>query len=446
MRALDVILGWSAFALVCLVTLAAPWFFGAWEMWWFWLFAACIFLATALFAVRLMLPGFPGLRRIRRPRAAAACALVYSAFLLYAAVRFLQAEVFMDAERSFLLFLTPFLLAGIIVTGFGRSQLRALSVLLVANLLALGLYGIINHLWTGSERVMWGHGYPGYLQEGRASGSYYCPDHFSGVMELLLCAALAILLSREPRWQWRALMILPLGVAVAGVVLSKSRGGGLTVAVVSLFILAIGFSQWPPRVGWTLRGGVLLLAAAGAVALAVAGGRYVERFRNYPWTRIEASDRYQMAMAALRAWKTNRVFGIGPGMHQNLWPHFAATEDGDREAGKWPTHTNHTFHSYEVHSDWTQLLEEYGIVGVVLFAGATGVGLGTLWAGRARALRRRKEEGAGTPHYWTLQAALFAAVALAFHSLGDFNLQMPATTWLLAALTAVPLAHVLREE
>jgi hypothetical protein len=33
-----------------------------------------------------------------------------------------------------------------------------------------------------------------------------------------------------------------------------------------------------------------------------------------------------------------------------------------------------------------------------------------------------------------------AFAAMAFHSLGDFNLQMPATTWLLAGLTALALA------
>jgi len=34
---------------------------------------------------------------------------------------------------------------------------------------------------------------------------------------------------------------------------------------------------------------------------------------------------------------------------------------------------------------------------------------------------------------------LLALIAMAFHSLGDFNLQMPATTWMLAALVSLPL-------
>jgi O-antigen ligase len=190
------------------------------------------------------------------------------------------------------------------------------------------------------------------------------------------------------------------------------------------------------------------MALLGGVLLAAAfrGGDYVERFKQYPWKRIQASDRYQMAAAALRAWRTvSPVFGIGPGMHQNLWPHFAASPDGDREKGKWPTHPNNTFHSYEVHSDWTQLLEEYGAVGLALFLAAAGGGLAVLLKGRALALTRMRRCGEPTPYYWQIQGAIFAAAAMAFHSIGDFNLQMPATVWMLAAIVSMPMAHVLRD-
>ena len=40
--------------------------------------------------------------------------------------------------------------------------------------------------------------------------------------------------------------------------------------------------------------------------------------------------------------------------------------------------------------------------------------------------------------------AVLAGAAMAFHSLGDFSLQMPATVWLLAAVVALALAEVVR--
>ena len=132
-------------------------------------------------------------------------------------------------------------------------------------------------------------------------------------------------------------------------------------------------------------------------------------------------------------------------MHQNLWPHIAASPDGAPEHGKWPKYPNNTFHSYEVHSDWTQLMEEYGVVGLVLLLIPAGLLAFLLLSRRSQMLRRRREDGRGASDYGLLLGALLAIVALAFHSLGDFNLQMPATVWMLAAIVATPVAHLLRE-
>jgi len=148
---------------------------------------------------------------------------------------------------------------------------------------------------------------------------------------------------------------------------------------------------------------------------------------------------------AVRAWRTAPVWGIGPGMHQNLWPHFAATGDGDRSAGKWPTLRNDSFHSYAVHSDWLQLCEEYGVVGLLLLLVPMGVVVGLLLAEIRREERARRcadWQELGSGHHDLTLSGTFALICMAFHSLGDFNLQMPATTWLLAALLALPMAHI----
>ena len=444
MFALETTLSWLSFFCALLVLLVSPWLFGGWEMWWFWPLVAALFVSVFLFSLRVMLGRAEVPTRRSARRRAALCLGAWGAFLLYDGVRFMTAEVFMDAERSFLLWLTPFILALVIVFGFSRRQLNALAVLLGVNLFALGAYGIVNHYLTGSERVMWMPGFAQYILEDRATGSYYCPDHFSGVMELALGVGLGVLLSRGVKWPWKMSAIPLLLVAGWAIFLSKSRGGGLTVALMLAAALAWGLSEWRPAVRWTLRGGAVLLVVLAGVALWFAGREYVERFEQYPWKRIQTSDRYRMASAALRAWQTSRVFGIGPGMHQDLWPHYAATPDGDPATGKWPTFPNNTFHSYEVHSDWTQLLEEYGLVGFVLFLAAAGSVLAVLIRGRRRALRRVRM-GWADPQYWTLQAALLASLAMAFHSVGDFNLQMPATVWMLAAIVSMSLAHVLQE-
>ncbi|MBN1672246.1 MAG: O-antigen ligase family protein [Kiritimatiellae bacterium] len=441
--------GQMSFVCCAAVVLVAPWCLAAWEMWWFWPFAVGLFLGLLFFGVRLLLAAQSGERVFTGDRLLALRGVYgFLPFLGYASIRLFQADVLMDAERSFLLFLTPLVLAVQIVFGFTRKQLLLLYLLLLADLLLLGGYGVINHRLTGSEHVLWRDAYESYA--GRASGTYFCPDHFSGIMELGFCLALGIVLARNVKWP-RKVMVFPLAaVALGGVYLSKSRGGGLTIGVIVAAALVWGFAQWPWRVQWALRIGVSAGLAVALGVLCVAGGSYIERFRNYPWKDIRKAGRFQYAASALRAWRSAPWYGIGPGMHQHLWPHFAASEDGDREAGKWPTFPNYHYHLYEVHNDWVQLLEEYGLIGVALFLGAALSVLSTLFTGYYREVRDRIKTDwrrrIRRPHYPMLLGAILACAAMAFHSLGDFNLQMPATVWLLAAIVAIPVAFIVREE
>jgi O-antigen ligase len=194
------------------------------------------------------------------------------------------------------------------------------------------------------------------------------------------------------------------------------------------------------------------LLAAALAGFWLSDNSVAARFKEYfPWDplrggksfaeaqvelmpRLKESPRYNMYSGALRAWReTDPRFGIGPGMHQHLWLHYAASPDGDRARGIWPSRPNNGYHSYEVHSDWIQLLEEYGVVGFVLFLFAVGA--------LTAFLRRGFRSGIVEPVAF---GGILCLVCMAFHSLGDFNLQMPATTWLLSAVVAIPFAWIQR--
>jgi O-antigen ligase len=263
----------------------------------------------------------------------------------------------------------------------------------------------------------------------------------------------------------KALSGVVLFVALAAVALSKSRGGGLTILVVVLAAVVIGFRQWPERARRTLQ-----LTAFGFVILAVVGfvflsSSYVTRFeQHFGWSSSDGrplkeriylakemlrdSSRGLMFAGAIRAWHSQPVWGIGPGMHQNLWPHFAASPDGDRESGTWPTRPCDDFHSYEVHNDWLQLLEEYGIVGMVLFFAAFITVITLLWTYYRMKATDIPDHGVFAPDcgFAMVLAALFAIAAMAFHSLGDFNLQIPANTWMLAVIVGMPLGRLVRHK
>ena len=457
MRRVENILAWISFSLLLFAIITAPWFFGAWEMWWFWPFTSIIFASTLFFALRILVRSNNSnedYETFSLFSGAGLTLLSFTIFLIYAAIRFMQAEVFMNAERSFLLFLTPFLIGINILFGLNIRQRRILWIALFVNLFALGLYGIINHFITGDKLVMWADGYKQYYNDHRATGSYFCPDHFSGVMELGLCMAIPLIIDlRSSRW-WRLAGIVMSILTISGILLSKSRGGGLTILIIGLAVIIWGGTQLPKSVRWNLRGAAILLGIAMLLSFSFIETRYTQRFKSYFGNehknktsfiekketiikQLKQTSRGRMYGGAIRAWQSSPIFGIAPGMHQNLWFHFAATDDGDKENNIWPSMTNHYFHSYEVHSDWLQLLEEYGIVGFILFLIPF-----MLWFNLLRKNLPDEEEISTRTEYPPLftasLAGILACVCMGFHSFGDFNLQMPATTWMLAAIIILP--------
>lgn len=465
---LKALLSGAEFLLVLAPVLLGPWLFGAWEAWWFWPFALCIFLAAVFFGLsracsldRLCSEAGGAVNPEAAADARARQFLLWSfaPFLVYAVARAARAPVVMDAERSLLLHLTPFLLGVVIVCGFSRRQRAGLWVLLLVNLALLAAYGFVNHRLTGNRKVLWMDAYPYYL-DNRMTGSYYCPDHFAGAMEIAVALGLALLLTRDLRRPVRLAGSLLALACAAGVVLSKSRGGGLALLGILVAAPIWGFGQWPRGQRWWWRTSAVAATVLGLTLFARHAHGYMDRFAaEFGWKRgrpqsweslrpelvrhLKDSSRGRMAAAAVRAWRQSPVWGIGPGMHQNVWPHVSASADGDPARARWPTQVNNQWYSFEVHNDWLQLLEEYGAVGFSLFL------LPVLAVGVTMLRGLRKESQARRLAHWhrtgrrshaPLLGGLLACVALAVHSCGDFNLQIPGTNWMFAAVVALACA------
>lgn len=434
--------------LMLAVWLGSTWCFGAWEQWWFWPFAGLVFAAAGCLGLRLAVGAVLGTPRLELSRLAGMLLVGYAPFLVYALVRAVQADVVMDAERSFLLHITPVMLALGAMIGIPADRQRRVSTILTVNLVLIGLYGLVNHHAFGNARVLWEPGFPAY-QTGyyRATGTYYCPDHFAGLMEVGMGLALSFILSRSASRMERLAAAGAVAVCLLAILASKSRGAGAVTALLLATALWMGPSHLAASRRWLWRSAALAALAAAVALLALFGGTYTQRFREYPWRSLQQSERVQMSLAALRGWRSAPLVGIGPGMHQNLWPHIAASSDGDRAKGAWPTYLNNTFHSFEAHNDWVQLLEEYGAIGMSLFLLALGGPVLALIRARGRQVRRWRE---GAPEREPgadrlVLAAGFALLAMAVHSIGDFNLQIPATTWLLGGIVGLGLAAAARD-
>jgi O-antigen ligase len=431
-----------SFIFTAIAIFGGPWIFGAWAFWWFWPFAACIFLGFAFFCLRLCY-GRHELLRESPADARLMWTLIAGCvpFLLYALIRFLQTEVYMSAERSFLLILLPFLIGVQIVYGFSGRQVRALHLGLLLNLAVQGVYGLVNHALNGSRVVLWRDGFIQYWRDDRASGSYFCPDHFAGAMEFAMALGLGVAFARSTRTVPRLAALALCAVAVWCVIWSKSRGGGITIAGMILFAIMIGLVQWPRILRWSMRVVLLVALVGGVAAFLKSEHPYVERFKRYPYTELEHSHRVNMIMSAVRAWKQKPVFGVGAGMHEHYWLRTGPSPDGDRAAGRWPTRPNFHLFSYKVHSDWVQLLEEYGIVGFVLFGVAASGVLGLLGLGY---FREAPSTGPPSRRFQWVLGALFAICAMTIHSVGDFNLQIPANGWMFGAILGIGVAGIVR--
>ncbi len=264
------------------------------------------------------------------------------------------------------------------------------------------------------QRVDYGH---------RASGFYVCPNHLAGLLEVLGIFGLSI--SCWSRWPvWSKLLIAYLVcVCYAGVALTASRGGYLSVAaslivftILSLIVLRSAGSNLLLKFG--LGGLVALTAALIAVAFLFHQSFFLsERAGNIVDTK---NIRLSLWHAAIQQWKLQPLWGTGSGTYRFYGRQFR-TEDMQ-------------LNPVEVHNDYLHLLCEYGVAGgtgfLLFFFAHLRYGLrGFTQFGPRRVAAR------GSPLSDRLAlniGALSAIAAYVVHSVVDFNLHIPANALLLA--------------
>ena len=397
-----------AFFCVCGVAILGPWAFSAWEMWWFWpiallLFAGVLFAGVGSIIEMIINSSYgdtaPEVGYFIFGKRKLVMLISIIPFIAYAIVRFVfhtdtqHQFVYMDGERSLLLFITPVLLAVTMLLVCTRKRLVWLCFAILINMFLVAIYSIINHYVTNDTLVLWFEVPRSMWYGGRASGVFFCPNHLSAFMNFGILFTVALLLtprkkgvdSKQVLWlNILATTVLPF--LLWANVLTLSRGGMASLFVALVVGLSIfGFSNVKPlkRIGIIL--GVIISAVLLLVLIFSTENIIHERCKKHGFYRLMTEeseqsfgerlhetfwygfDRGWYIGSALRAWESNPVWGIGPGQHSSRWGEFAATPDGTREPFKAPKMRNDGYHLYEVHSDWTQLLEEYGIVGIVLF-------------------------------------------------------------------------------
>jgi len=298
------------------------------------------------------------------------------------------------------------------VAGGSRYHRRALGAVLGGVALFQVVYGAI-HLGTG---LIWGMDEPRYAS--RLRGTFINPDHLAVYLEICLAAVFAwgwcsvrrarqeVLIERRVLWVVPPVLVWL--ILFTGLAFSGSRAG-LVAATAAVLLQGL-------LIAWTLRRWRVAMVGAGAAmagfaAVTVLGLQQgLGRWMATSSQELTWNHRFMVYEAAWELWLRFPWTGTGLGTFQEA---FTLVQPGELPM-LW---TN-------AHNDLLELLVTTGVVGAALFL----TGAVVLLAQLARVLKRghRSEDRAAA------LAALGALAALAFHSLLDFGLTVPANSATLA--------------
>ncbi len=403
------------------------------------LLAAGIVSLQALIGGRRLLFAFPGylllataglsaLAQLWRSRARpdSMCLGATGVFCGYIGLRALLSQGYFARPDLFAV-AAALVVYGVTATVLTSSRAR---LLVVASLLAFGL----SHVLVGFVQFSRGDNFMliPFLQRvdygQRASGFFVCPNHLAGLLEVL--GIFGVSLTFWSRWPvWAKLLVgYATGMCYAGLALTGSRGGYLSVlasliafALISLVLIR---SVSPGR--WLKPGGIAIVVVA---ALILAGGVLIRQNTFLSERAGNIIDRKNVRLdlwrAAIEQWKLQPVVGTGAGTYRFYGRKFR-TEQMQHDP-------------IDVHNDYLHLLCEYGLVGMaaflLFFAGHIRQG----WRSVAALCSR------GAHGFRSLQSnrvaltigALGAMAAYTVHSALDFNLHIPANAILLAFVCAI---------
>ncbi|MBI5799464.1 MAG: O-antigen ligase family protein [Verrucomicrobia bacterium] len=260
---------------------------------------------------------------------------------------------------------------------------------------------------------------------GRGSGTYICPNHLAGLLEIALPLALAYLLSGRLAHLARVLTGYAVLVMIAGLVSTESRGGWAASALALLVLLAVLLGQRGQRLPALIVLVLLMVAAVWIVSEVKTTSERVHKALNPD--KLD-DPRFKIWPAAVKIWQANFWWGAGPGHFDHL---FRQHRDGFIQA-----------RPGRAHNDYLDTLADYGVAGAALVAAAFAL----VFIGVFRVWRHVQREGDDFRTRQSNRAAFVlggsvALISLLLHSVVDFNFHIPANATAAVVIMALLAAH-----
>ena len=296
-----------------------------------------------------------------------------------------------------------------------------LTVLLLAG--SLGLFAILQFA-AGEQQIYGQVATPGNI----LFGPYVNPNHFAGLMEMLIPVAVFYLAERHGKRSISLVAWLAVGaaVAVASLLLSGSRGGLL--ALLSEIVVAIallrsgahrsgsghmGRRSLAAIVASTLLASILLFTWVDPGYVSQKLGM-IMNIGGSAWTEW-AEFRKIVASDSLRILRDHPISGVGLGNFENAYPQYQSFP-----SDLWIDYA---------HNDYVQAAAETGLVGAVLIVTALALFIRLAFGDTARLSTSQGK--------WIRLGAALGCCGMLVHSFFDFNLHIPANAAWFAVLAGV---------
>jgi len=292
-----------------------------------------------------------------------------------------------------------------------RDEHRTLIHALLGLTAFLAVFGLFKYL--GSSPFPWWEYTDIDQYTGRLTSTFGNPDHLAGWVEMTMPLALGLFLL-HPTGNRLAVLLSITALCLTALILSLSRGAWFSTSLSLMFIGAMLLRD--PQFH---RKRMIIGIAAGTVAVllvVLSTTEVVERIRTLTDNTTQATmeGRLKAYDGTLDMIEHKPFIGTGPGSYVYAFPRFQPPGLG-------------TVYDY-AHNDYLHVVAETGLFLVPLL----------LWMMLAlfrkgfQKLKNRSRLVRGT----TL-GALAGVTALIIHSVGDFNLHMPANALLLVVLLAM---------
>jgi O-antigen ligase len=347
------------------------------------------------------------------------------AFALYAIARYFTAPIEYVARFEVIqTLLYAFLFFAIVNNITSRESTPIICLILVFLATGISCYGIWQFL-THSRHV-WNEISP---YAGRATGTYISPNNFSCFLEMTMPLALAFLLAGRVKSFTRMLLCYALLAMATALAMSFSRGGWVAAAAGIIAVLCILLCHPKHRLAAFMM--IVVLAISGGLFVTSYLSRtigYIERIESIERDNsVDLEFRRDMWKAADRMWADNFWLGVGPAHYDYRFRQYRSERVQARPD--------------RAHNDYLNLLADWGTIGGIIVAG----GIIIFAVGLVKTVKAvwpdKSELGRGmSDRFAFFVGASAALLALAIHSIIDYNLHIPANALigltLLALLTA----------